>query len=113
MQYRGDRYDAGFSMGRSANPSGDGGFVVSNRIAGTFGFSIDDRSSAGFNASWQDSKGDTPNTTLQLGASASRQLSPFWQARLSYLHKLRREDGQSDASGDVLGVTLVYSPPYF
>jgi hypothetical protein len=113
MQYRGDRYDAGLNMGRSANPSGDGGFVVSNRIAGTFGFSIDDRSSAGFTASWQDNKGDNQNTTLQLGASASRQLSSFWQARLSYMHKLRREDGQSDASGDAIGVTLVYSHPSF
>ena len=113
LQYRGDRYDAGLNMGRSANPSGDGGFVVSNRIAGTFGFAIDDRSSAGINASWQNSKGESSSTTLQLGASASRQLSPFWQARLSYLHKLRREDGQSDASGDVLGVTLVYSSPDF
>jgi hypothetical protein len=113
MQYRGEHYDAGLNMGRSANPSGDGGFVVSNRIAGTFGFAIDDRSSAGINASWQNSKGESSSTRLQLGASASRQLSPFWQARLSYLHKLRREDGQSDASGDVLGVTLVYSSPDF
>jgi hypothetical protein len=113
MKYRGDRYDVGFSMGRSVTTSGDGGFVASDRVASTFGYIIDERSSLGLFASWQDNKGDNPNTMQQLGASVSHELSQFWHARLYYQHKLRRQDGQSDASGDVLGVTLVYSPQSF
>jgi hypothetical protein len=45
----------------------------------------------------------------QLGAWASRELSPFLYVRLSYQHKLRRQSGQPDASADVLGLTLIYS----
>lgn len=109
MQYRGDRYDVALNMGRSVTTSGDGGFVASDRVAGTFGYAIDERTGAGFSASWQDNKGDNPNTTQQLGAWASHELSPFWHARLYYQHRLRSEDRQPDASGDVLGVTLIYS----
>jgi len=113
MQYRGDRYDAAFNMGRSMTVSGDGGFVAANRVTGTFGYTIDERSGAGFAASWQDNKGNNPNTMQQLGAWASHELSPLLHGRLYYQHKLRRQDGQPDASGDVLGVTLVYSPRGF
>jgi hypothetical protein len=113
MQYRGARYDAALNISRSANVSGDGGFIVSNRVSGTFGYPIDERSGLGFSASWQDNEGDNPNTLQQLGAWASHELSPFLTARLYYQHKLRRQDRQSDASADVLGVTLVYSSPSF
>lgn len=110
MQYRGDRYDAALNVGRSVTTSGDGGFVASDLAAGTFSYAIDERSGLGLSASWQDNKGSTPNTMQQLGAWASRELSHFWNARLYYQHKLRSEDHQPDAVGDVLGVTLVYSP---
>jgi hypothetical protein len=113
VQYRGDRVDATFNAGRSVSVSGDGGFVAADRVAGTIGYAIDERSSLGFSASWQDNKGDNPNTMQQLGAWASRELSPFLYVRLSYQHKLRSQSGQPDASGDALGVTLVYSPPGF
>jgi hypothetical protein len=114
MRYLGDRYNAALNMGRSLTVSGgDGGFVLVDQVAGTFGYTIDERSGLGLSASWQDNKGDNPNTMQQLGAWASRELSPFLQARLYYQHKLRSQSGQPDASGDALGVTLVYSPPGF
>lgn len=113
MRYLGDRYDVTLNTGRSMAVSGDGGFVASDRVTGAFGYAIDERSGLGLSASWQDNKGPNPNTMQQLGAWASHDLSPFWHARLYYQHKLRRQDGQPDASGDVLGVTLVYSPPGF
>lgn len=112
-QYRGDRYDAALQLGRSVTTSGDGGFVASDRVAGTFSYAIDERSGLGLSASWQDNKSNTPNTVQQLGAWASRELSPFWHARLYYDHKLRSENHQPAAVGDVLGATLVYSPPGF
>jgi hypothetical protein len=113
MQYRGDRYDAAGNVGRSVTTSGDGGFVETDRISGTLGYAIDDRSALGLSASWQDNKGNNPNTTQQLGAWTSHELSPFWHGRLYYHHRLRSEDRKPDASGDVLGVTLVYSPRVF
>jgi hypothetical protein len=113
MRYLGDRYDAGFNVGRSVTVSGDGGFVAADRVTGAFSYAIGERSRAGFAASWQDNKGNSPNTMQQLGAWASHELSPFLHARLYYQHKLRTQNGQPDASGDVLGVTLVYSPRGF
>ena len=113
MRYLGDRYDAGFNVGRSVAVSGDGGFVATDRVTGAFSYAIGERSRAGFTASWQDTKGNSPNTMQQLGAWASHELSPFWHARLYYQHKLRSQNGQPDASGDVLGATLVYSPQGF
>ena len=113
MQYRGDRYDATVNIGRSVSVSGDGGFVASDRLSGTVGYAIDELSGLGLSASWQSSKGDSPNTMQQFGAWASRELSPFLHARLYYQHKLRTQNGQPDASGDALGVTLVYSPRGF
>jgi hypothetical protein len=101
VQYRGDRYDTTLNTGRSVTTSGDGGFVETDRVSGTFGYAIDERSGLGFSASWQDNKGDNPNTTQQLGAWANHELSPFWHARLYYHHRLRTEDRQPDASGDV------------
>lgn len=111
MQYRGDRYDTALTVGRSVTTSGDGGFVASDLVAGNFSYAIDERSGLGLSASWQDNKGNAPNAMQQMGAWASRELSPFWNARIYYQHKLRSEDHQPDAVGDVLGVTLVYSPP--
>jgi hypothetical protein len=113
MTYRADRYDLALNMGRSVATSGDGGFVASNRVAGTFGYTLDERSSLGLAGSWQDNKGNKPNSMQQFGGWASHELSPFLHARLYYQHKLRRADGQPVASGDVLGVTLVYSPSGF
>jgi hypothetical protein len=113
MTYRADRYDAALTMGRSVTVSGDGGFVASDRVAGTFGYTIDERSGLGLSASWQDNKGNNPNTFQQLGAWASHELSPFLYGRLYYQHRLRSQNGQPDASGDVFGVTLVYSPRSF
>jgi hypothetical protein len=109
MRYQGDRYDAALNMGRSVTVSGNGGFVAADRVAGTFNYAINERSGLGFSASWQDNKGDNSNTMQQLGAWASRELSPFLYVRLSYQHKLRRQSGQPDASADVLGLTLIYS----
>lgn len=113
MRYLGARYDASLNMGRSVSVSGAGGFAAAERVSGAFGYTIDDRSGLGFTASWQNNKGSTPNTMRQLGASASHELSPVLHARVYYQHKLRRQASQPDASGDVFGVTLVYSPRAF
>jgi hypothetical protein len=113
MQYLGDRYNVALNTGRSVTVSGNGGFNLADQIMGSVGYTIDERSSAGFTSSLQNNKGQTPNTMLQLGAWASHELSQFLHARLYYQHKLRSQNGQPDASGDALGVTLVYSPRGF
>ena len=49
----------------------------------------------------------------QLGFWASQELSPYWNARLSYQYKQRQQVGQASASSALLGLSLVYAHPDF
>ena len=111
MQYTGERFDAIVDAGRSTVASGDGGFVEADNLKGTFSYAIDEIRRTGFDASWQDTKGQTPNTLLNYSAWISQELSPFWIARLSFTYKERQQDGLPDASANIVGMTLIYSYP--
>lgn len=113
MRYAAARSDYLLDIGRSVAPSGEGGFVQSDQARGTWTYSIDALTRAGLEASVRKTKGTTPNTMNLVGAWVSRDLSHFWSSRLYYQHKQRQQTGQSDASANVLGVTLVYTHPDF
>lgn len=113
LHYTGERFDTSIDAGRSTVASGDGGFVEVDDLRGTLSYSVDETRRAGFDASWQSTKGKTPNTLRNFGAWASQELSPFWVARLSLMYKQRQQDGLPDASANVIGMTLVYSHPDF
>lgn len=111
LNYSGERVDTGIDAGRTTLASGDGGFVEVDSVRGTWSYAIDEIRRTGFEASWQDTKGQTPNTLHNYGAWISQELSPFWIARLSYMYKQRQQDGLPDATANVVGLTLTYSYP--
>lgn len=112
--YTGERIDTSIDIGRSMVASGEGGFVEVDAVQGTWSYALDETSRAGLDASWQDSKGgQTPNTLETFGAWVSRELSPFWLVRLSFIYKERQQDGLPDANANVLGMTLIYNLPDF
>lgn len=111
VNYSGERVETGIDAGRTTLASGDGGFVEVDSVRGTWSYAIDEIRRTGFDASWQDTKGQTPNTLRNYGAWISQELSPFWIARLSYTYKERRQDGLPDATANVVGLTLTYSYP--
>jgi hypothetical protein len=113
LRYEGERFDLSFDAGRSTVSSGEGGFSEVSSLSGAWSYAIDDISRVGLTASWQDSKGETPNTTQNFSAWASRGLSDFLSARFSLTYKQRQEDGLSEATANVLGLTLTYSHPDF
>ena len=113
LLYTGARFAASLDAERTTVASGEGGFVEVNQLRSTWRYAIDETTSAGIDASWQDNKGQTPNTMRQFAAWASRELSPFWMTRLSIAYKQRQQDGRPDASANILGVTLIYSHPDF
>ena len=113
LLYTGERFAASLDAGRSTVASGEGGFAEVNQLRGTWRYVVDETTSAGFDASWQDNQGQTPNTMRQFAAWASRELSPFWVTRLSLAYKQRQQDGRPDASANILGMTLIYSHPDF
>ena len=111
VNYSGERVETGIDAGRTTLASGDGGFVEVDSVRGTWSYAIDEVRRAGFDASWQDTKGQTPNTLKNYGAWISQELSPFWIARLSYMYKERQQDGLPDATANVVGLSLTYSYP--
>lgn len=113
LRYTGERFAASLDAGRSTVASGEGGFAEVNQLRSTWRYAVDETTSAGVDASWQDNQGQTPNTVRQFAAWASRELTPFWVTRLSIAYKQRQQDGRPDASANILGVTLIYSHPDF
>ncbi|WP_392893890.1 hypothetical protein ACF6ZU_23610 [Pseudomonas migulae] len=113
LNYSGERVDAGVDASRNTIASGDGGFVEVDSLSGIWSYAIDETRRAGFAASWQDSKGQTPNTLRNYSAWFSQELSPFWIARLSYTYKERQQDSLPDATANVVGLTVTYSYPGF
>ena len=111
LHYAIPRGELTLDVGRTVNPSSEGGFAESDQVKGSWGYAIDERTRSGIDATWRDYKGTTPSTTQQLGAWLNRELTPFWNARLSYRYKLRQQDGQPDASSNLLGLTLIYTHP--
>lgn len=111
LHYVTPRADFTLDLGRSVSPSGEGGFAESDQLKGSWGYAIDERTRSGIDVSWRDYKGATPSTSRQFGAWLSREVTPFWNARLSYRYKQRQQDGLPDASANLLGLSLVYSHP--
>lgn len=113
VHYVGERFDARINVARSTVVSGEGGNVEVSTAGGTWSYAVSETDRLGVDASWQDSQGQTPNTLQQLSIWASRELSPFWNTRLSIMHKQRQQDNVADAHANILGVSLVYSHPDF
>jgi len=113
MRYLGARSEYSLDIGRSVAPSGEGGFVEADQVKGSWVYAVGALTRAGLDASVRKSRGTAPNTMQQVGAWIGHELSPLWSSRLYYLHKQRRQEGQSAASGNVLGLTLVFTHPDF
>ncbi len=113
LHYVGERFDTLISAARSTVVSGEGGSVETTRVGGAWSYALSETGRLGVDASWQDSAGETPNTLRQLSFWASRELSPFWNARFSLMHKQRQQDSVPDAHANILGVSLIYSHPDF
>ncbi|PPA00472.1 hypothetical protein C4E44_29695, partial [Pseudomonas sp. MWU12-2312b] len=65
----------------------------------------------GIDTSWQKTTGVSASTLKNFNTWVSRDLSPFWVARLSFTYKQRLQSGFADASANVVGLTLTYSYP--
>jgi len=113
LHYTGERVDTDIGASRNTVASGDGGFVEVDNLNGTWSYALDDTSRTGVDTSWQKTKGLTPNTLRNVGVWFSRELSPFWVARLSFTYKELQQDGLPDATANVVGLTLTYSHPNF
>ncbi len=113
LRYVGERFNASLDVGRSTVVSNEGGFTEVKQLRTSFSYAISELTRGGFEASWQDNKGEQPNTMQQYSAWLSGELSPFWTTRFSYAYKQRQEEGFPNANANVIGLTFVYSHPEF
>ncbi|HDS1733064.1 hypothetical protein [Pseudomonas sp. BP8] len=111
LEYTGDRADARLSAERSTVASAEGGFVEIDAVSGTWSYAVNELTRVGVEASWQDSKGQTPNTLQTYSVWARRDLSPVCDVRLSLMYRERQRDGLPDATGTIVGMTLTYRFP--
>ncbi|MDH1573810.1 hypothetical protein [Pseudomonas sp. GD03746] len=109
--YRGDRADASFSAERSTVANAEGGFAELDMVRGSWSYLVTEVDRVGVDASWQDSKGVSPNTLQTYGIWASRAFSPAWDLRFSLMYKQRQQDGLPDADATIAGLTLTYRYP--
>ncbi|AZL73821.1 hypothetical protein LOY46_12690 [Pseudomonas sichuanensis] len=111
LNYNGERADASFSAERSTVASAEGGFAELDMVRGLWSYAVSETNRVGLEASWQDSKGQTPNTLQTYSAWASHEFSPFWDLRLSMMYKERQQDKVPDAVATIIGLTLTYRLP--
>lgn len=113
LNYSGARDTLTLEVSRSSSASGQGGFVESDAIKGSWNYAINARTRFNLDATRLNSKSVVPNTMNQLGASVSQELSPFWRANLSIQHRQRQQSSLPTASSNVLGLSLTYNHPDF
>ena len=111
LRYTGVRTEASVSAERSTVASAEGGFAELDMVRGVVSYAVSELTRVGADASWQDSKGQTPNTLQTYSLWASREFSPFWDLRLSLMYKERQQDDVPDATGMIVGLTLTYRYP--
>ncbi len=109
--YRGSRAEASFSAERSTVASAEGGFAELDMVRGGWSYLVSERNRVGLEASWQDAKGQTPNTLQTYSAWASHEFSRAWDMRFSLMYKERQQDGLPDAEATIVGLTLTYRYP--
>lgn len=113
LNYSGERDTLALEVSRSSSASGQGGFVQSDAIKGSWNYAINARTRINLDATRLNSKSVVPNTMNQLGASISQELSPFWRANLSIQNRQRQQSSLPTASSNVLGLSLTYNHPDF
>ncbi|MFJ4345132.1 hypothetical protein [Pseudomonas sp. NPDC089401] len=111
LYYRGQRTDASVTALRSTVASAEGGFTQVDRVSGVWSYTLSELNRVGAEASWLDSKGETPNTLYTYGVWASREISPALDLRLSLQYKERQQKGLPDADATIAGLTLTYRYP--
>lgn len=109
LRHAGIRHAATLEVGRSVSATGTSGFVESDRLRGSFTYTVGEHTHTGLDVSRARTKGLAANTMDQLSIWASHDLSQYWNARVNIIHKQRRQAGLDAASADMVGLTLIYS----
>lgn len=93
---------------QSVSPAGNGGFIESEQLAGSWKYDVSDFAHAGVDLSIRKNNGSGNGETDRLNIWYSRDLTPDWNLKASYQYKITK--GITDqATGNVLGVAVGYN----
>lgn len=110
--YLGDRYTLKAGLGRSVSPSSLGGFQESDNLSVGYGYELSEISNFGADLSWRRNNSLNDSESRSASGFYSRDLSEYWQMRLSAKHRTLKTSSNS-AQGNSVGITFTYNIPEF
>lgn len=111
-RYQQEKSKLSATLSRSVSPAGNGGFIESDMLKGGWEYEVSDRSQAGLDVSMRKNHDSNNSETQRVSIWYGRELTNLWSLRASIMRK-SSSSSVKDASGNVLGLSLVYTPPSF
>jgi hypothetical protein len=112
FNYLGEKYTVRGTISRSVSATSVGNFQESDRLSLGYNYELSDRSRLGADFSWRKNNSLNDSESKQLSGFYSKDLSEFWQLRLSLQHRNLKSVNRS-ANGNIAGITLTYNIPEF
>jgi hypothetical protein len=112
FNYRPERYQLSGDFERANAPSNIGDFQESDRYTLGYSYALSNISTLGTNFSYIKNNSLFANKTTFLNVFYTRELSDYWQMRLSIDARKQKTDIQS-ANGEAAGITFIYNTPEF
>ena len=112
FSYATERTTTSLDFLHTTAPSGAISSLQSDRITGSWTYSLSELDQAGARISWVKNRSEDSSDNRQISVFYGRTLTDLWNLNVNYQHK-QRQSGGLEANADVLGVTLTYSTPNF
>jgi hypothetical protein len=100
------------ALARNVSVSSIGNFQEADRLSLGYGYDLTDKSRLGTDLTWRRNNSLNSNEAKQITGFYSRDLSEFWQMRLSLQHRNLKSVNRS-ANGNVVGIAFTYNTPEF
>ena len=112
LNYTGERDSFRAGLSRNVAPSGLGDFQKTDNLSLGYSYELSDKARAGTDFIWNSNSATNGNETRQLTGWYSKELSDYWQFKLSLNLKELKNNTQS-ANASIFGVSFIYNTPEF
>lgn len=112
ISYEGDRMTSSLEVAREVSPSGSvGGYDRTNALRGALSYPVTPQTTLSLALGYTRTLGLVRDTGSSVAFRVRSELSEFWALTFGVEHRTSRAQGFSSASGNVIGLGLVYSHP--
>lgn len=106
--YTQERYNLEAALSRNVTPSGLGDFQETDNASLKYSYELSEKSNAGADFVWSSNSAINGNETRQLSGWYLKELSNYWQFKLSLIRKDFKNNSQS-ANANIFGFSLIYN----